>query len=771
MKRHIFLLIALCLIVGVASAFNYTIDGTGYNFGQQFTATAPSGTGILSDYQVRVNLSSLVAPSTATTLYTNASTRSDWNDIRFTDGTNLLPHWIENNTYTATNAVAWVRTPVSPAGTTIRVYYGNATKATSSIDGLNTFPYFDDFLGTAINTTQTTASSSGAGTTTVGSGVVLIHSTDTTGRSVYSVATFPQNTSFRNLVNFATGSGKYSVMSYGGLYVGSPSNYVGAGKAASATDARYYFVTASSSTTSGIDGTVSGTYDVYDIKRAVSTTYAYFYDNDEYYGGTGVHNPTGSYSVYTTSKYTSTATDTYSDWMFVRNSVNVEPSLSGFMDIPAGGSAPVSAFSGTPLSGHAPLSVSFTDESTNTPDSWNWSFGDGGINTSYQNPVYVYATAGSYDVNLSVGNAFGNSSLVKTDYITVLNSSEVYPAISSNVTTGAYPFAVAFTDNTATYNATIDSWYWQFGDGNTSALQNPEYTYLGAGTFLANLTVTNTSFWQTNTSSSITITSTALTSFTEVDMELEPVYTLTLHIVDAADNVAIPTSTLTSSTGETNTTINGVGVLTFPYSIGTVYITSEGYQSRAVSYLMDRDRDEMVQLTKSSDINNYAVTYPPKDIRFHVQTLAGKNIPTARVIATPYLTTLGSYTFVADLFGYDFDKVQLANLTLSGYTDSRGDITFAMMTDVQYELYTNKSGYAFHNFTMTPHDDNYIIYADQTGSLFVTNGTAPAASVTYVIRSKRLNATSAVINISYDDVAGATNAGIIRLHRNPVNGT
>jgi PKD repeat protein len=39
-------------------------------------------------------------------------------------------------------------------------------------------------------------------------------------------------------------------------------------------------------------------------------------------------------------------------------------------------SAPVAAFSGTPTSGSAPLTVAFTDESTNTPTSWAWTFGD-----------------------------------------------------------------------------------------------------------------------------------------------------------------------------------------------------------------------------------------------------------------------------------------------------------------------------------------------------------------------------------------------------------
>jgi PKD repeat protein len=38
---------------------------------------------------------------------------------------------------------------------------------------------------------------------------------------------------------------------------------------------------------------------------------------------------------------------------------------------------PVAAFTGTPTSGDYPLTVSFTDQSTNTPTSWSWTFGNG----------------------------------------------------------------------------------------------------------------------------------------------------------------------------------------------------------------------------------------------------------------------------------------------------------------------------------------------------------------------------------------------------------
>jgi hypothetical protein len=186
---------------------------------------------------------------------------------------------------------------------------------------------------------------------------------------------------------------------------------------------------------------------------------------------------------------------------------------------------------------------------------------------------------------------------------------------------------------------------------------------------------------------------------------------------------------------------------------------------------MDGSKTETVTLTASESLNNYAVTYPPKDVRFHIQTLAGSSLSQTCVTALAYQTTLGSYEYVATLFGYNLVKVPVLNQTLSGLTDSRGDITFAMMADVQYLMTFTKTGYTFEDVTITPHDDNYIIYPVTIGSLFVVNGTAPSASVTYMIQSTRINSTTATINISYVDVEGATTSGNINLHRTNKSGT
>ncbi len=81
---------------------------------------------------------------------------------------------------------------------------------------------------------------------------------------------------------------------------------------------------------------------------------------------------------------------------------------------------PVAGFIGTPISGNLPLTVTFTDSSTNNPTSWLWNFGDGDTtNNSVKNPVHRYSGAGTYTVLLTATNAGGSNSTTKTNYITV----------------------------------------------------------------------------------------------------------------------------------------------------------------------------------------------------------------------------------------------------------------------------------------------------------------------------------------------------------------
>jgi PKD repeat protein len=93
------------------------------------------------------------------------------------------------------------------------------------------------------------------------------------------------------------------------------------------------------------------------------------------------------------------------------------PLLHPLVPVPA---APTADFSAYPVSGAAPLAVSFADLSTGTPTSWLWSFGDGATSTQ-QHPTHTYAAPGVYDVSLTASNAGGSHELSRAGFVTVLS--------------------------------------------------------------------------------------------------------------------------------------------------------------------------------------------------------------------------------------------------------------------------------------------------------------------------------------------------------------
>lgn len=78
----------------------------------------------------------------------------------------------------------------------------------------------------------------------------------------------------------------------------------------------------------------------------------------------------------------------------------------------------VANFTGTPLSGDAPLGVTFNDTSTGSPTSWSWDFGDG--NTSaLQDPTHTYTRVGTFTVSLTVSDRTTSDTKSVPDYITI----------------------------------------------------------------------------------------------------------------------------------------------------------------------------------------------------------------------------------------------------------------------------------------------------------------------------------------------------------------
>ncbi len=127
---------------------------------------------------------------------------------------------------------------------------------------------------------------------------------------------------------------------------------------------------------------------------------------------------------------------------------------------------------------------SFQDLSSGSiPISWTWDFGDG-TSSSLQNPTHQYASAGYYNVCLTVTDSCGPAA--GSTYCQQVFAScpqNLNAAFSQTINL----LQVAFYDQTTGINPI--AWNWTFGDGNSSNLQNPIHTYAQGGAYLVRLIV------------------------------------------------------------------------------------------------------------------------------------------------------------------------------------------------------------------------------------------------------------------------------------------
>jgi PKD repeat protein len=131
------------------------------------------------------------------------------------------------------------------------------------------------------------------------------------------------------------------------------------------------------------------------------------------------------------------------------------------------------------------LTVAFNGTSIGEPEFWHWDFGDGN-SSDEEHPVHVYETPGTYDVTLSTGNPYQRDRERKEAFV----SAQAPPQcrFSADPVSGTAPLAVRFFDESS---GEPQSWLWDFGDGNTSGLENPVYLFSNPGTYTITLSVMN----------------------------------------------------------------------------------------------------------------------------------------------------------------------------------------------------------------------------------------------------------------------------------------
>jgi len=165
-------------------------------------------------------------------------------------------------------------------------------------------------------------------------------------------------------------------------------------------------------------------------------------------------------------------TGTYDVTLVVSNTFGTDSiTKSGFITVNL--CLPTPGFTASTTSVCETACTAFTDQSTNNPTSWAWSFPGASPDTSNaQNPLGVcYSTPGNYDVTLVVGNASGSDTIVMTDYMTVLAcpvpTADFAPS-DSEICSGD---CITFTD----LSQNVVNWIWSFENGTPSSsfVSNP----------------------------------------------------------------------------------------------------------------------------------------------------------------------------------------------------------------------------------------------------------------------------------------------------------
>jgi PKD repeat protein len=145
---------------------------------------------------------------------------------------------------------------------------------------------------------------------------------------------------------------------------------------------------------------------------------------------------------------------------------------------------PAADFAAEPTAGHAPLAVQFEDRSTGLISGYDWDFGDG-EQSSETSPLHVYREPGTYSVRLSLTGPLGGDVETRTGMIVVSEPPPRAEFLASS-TTGFAPFSAQFTDQSS---GSVTSWWWSFGDGQTSSEPSPTHTWTAPGTYGVTLTV------------------------------------------------------------------------------------------------------------------------------------------------------------------------------------------------------------------------------------------------------------------------------------------
>jgi PKD repeat protein len=155
--------------------------------------------------------------------------------------------------------------------------------------------------------------------------------------------------------------------------------------------------------------------------------------------------------------------------------------------------------------GCSSITVKFKNKSTGAL-SYLWDFGDGTISTA-ANPVHTFRSGSpSYSVRLITTSSFGcTDTLEKQDFIKIASQPKANFKVIPGLTIQYPDFRFSFQDHT---EGDVATRFWDFGDGSTSSVKDPEHHYPDTGLYKVTLRVTNAAGCSETLTKSVRITGT-----------------------------------------------------------------------------------------------------------------------------------------------------------------------------------------------------------------------------------------------------------------------
>lgn len=257
----------------------------------------------------------------------------------------------------------------------------------------------------------------------------------------------------------------------------------------------------------------------------------------------------------------------------------------------------------------------------------------------------------------------------------------------------------------------------------------------------------------------------ALNEWKVQNIILYPLYDITIRAKDSVTSAYI-SSFSTEINGVLYQTTNGSVTVQLEYGTYTISTSATGYSGSTGSINVEADATETILLTPFSTTtsSNTVVKILPHDVKFIVQDVFGHTYSGITVTVQGYNTTVGSWGILSSLLGMDFNTTPINSEVMTGITGADGAVVFKMSEVIYYHVTTTGTTPIISSW-LYPKDDLYYLVVSATDTTWNDFSTPMSTGIVTNVTKATINASSAWINVSYNDSLSQTTSLIVYVNQ------